>query len=462
MSDKQKTLAKEVVLSGVGLHTGNQVTLTFKPADPDTGFIFVRTDLEGNPQVEADAQYVVSTARGTTLEKKGVKVHTTEHVLAALVGMDIDNCYIEIDNAEPPIMDGSSKYFVEAIEKAGIVEQDKDREYFKIKEIVTYVDPETGSEITAIPADEYQITAMVDFGTKVLGTQNATLNTIKNFKKDISEARTFCFLHELEQLLAAGLVKGGDLDNAIVYVDKEITPETKERLCKAFNREDVAIRPNGILDHLTLHYPNEAARHKLLDVVGDLALIGKKLKAKIIATKPGHHTNTNFAKKLSKQIKLAQRNKIPEFDLNAEPIYDINDIIKLLPHRPPFLLIDKVISKSATELVGVKNVTMNEPFFVGHFPKEPVMPGVLQIEAMAQLGGLLILGELEDPQDYSTYFMKIEGAKFKRKVVPGDTLVFKVELLEPIRRGIVHMQGYGYVGNTIAVEAEMMAVITKE
>lgn len=462
MSEKQKTLAKEVVLSGVGLHTGKKVTMTFKPANPDTGFVFVRTDLEGTPHVEADAQYVVSTARGTTLEKKGVKIHTTEHVLAALVGMDIDNCIIEIDNAEPPIMDGSSKFFVEAIEQAGIVEQDKEREYYKIKEIVTYVDPETGSEITAIPADEYQVTTMVDFGTKVLGTQNATLTSIKNFKKDISDSRTFCFLHELEQLLAAGLVKGGDLDNAIVYVDKEITPETKDRLCKAFNREDVAIRPNGILDHLTLHHPNEAARHKLLDVVGDLALIGTKLKAKIIATKPGHQINTNFAKKLSKQIKLAQRNKVPEFDLNAEPVYDIKDIIKLLPHRPPFLLIDKVISKTETELIGVKNVTMNEPFFVGHFPKEPVMPGVLQIEAMAQLGGLLILGELENPQDYSTYFMKIENAKFKRKVVPGDTLVFKLELLEPIRRGIVHMQGYGYVGNQIAVEAEMMAVITKE
>ena len=450
MSDKQKTLANEAVLKGVGLHTGKFVTLTFRPAEPDTGFVFVRTHSEGQPQVEADAQYVVSTARGTTFEKKGVKVHTTEHVLAALVGMDIDNCYIEIDNAEPPIMDGSSRFFVEAIESAGIVEQDKDREYYRIK------------EITAIPADEYQVTAMVDFGTKVLGTQNATLTSIKNFKQDISQARTFCFLHELEQLLEAGLVKGGDLDNAIVYVDKEITPETKEKLCKAFNRDDVSIRPNGILDHLTLHYPNEAARHKLLDVVGDLALVGKKLKAKIIATKPGHHTNTNFAKKLSKQIKLAQRNKVPEFDLTAEPVYDINDIMKLLPHRPPCLLIDKVISESATGLIGVKNVTMNEPFFVGHFPKEPVMPGVLQIEAMAQLGGLLILGELENPQDYSTYFMKIESAKFKRKIIPGDTLVFKLELVEPIRRGIVHMEGIGYVNNQSAVEAEMMAVITKE
>ena len=462
MSDKQKTLAKEAILKGVGLHTGKYVSLTFKPADPDVGFVFVRTDLEGQPQVEADAQYVVSTARGTTLEKKGVKIHTTEHVLAALVGMDIDNCYIEIDNAEPPIMDGSSKFFIEAIENAGIIEQDKEREYYRIKEIISYVDPETGSEITAIPSDDYQVTARVEFGTKVLGTQNATLSSIKNFKQDISEARTFCFLHELEHLLDAGLVKGGDLDNAIVYVDKEITPETKEKLCKAFNRDDVSIRPNGILDHLTLHYPNEAARHKLLDVVGDLALVGKKLKAKIIATKPGHHTNTNFAKKLSKQIKLAQRNKVPEFDLTVEPVYDINQIMKLLPHRPPFLLIDKVISKSPTGLVGVKNVTMNEPFFVGHFPKEPVMPGVLQIEAMAQLGGLLILGELENPQEYSTYFMKIENARFKRKIVPGDTIVFKLELIEPIRRGIVHMQGIGYVNNQIAVEAEMMAVITKE
>ncbi|WP_068598358.1 bifunctional UDP-3-O-[3-hydroxymyristoyl] N-acetylglucosamine deacetylase/3-hydroxyacyl-ACP dehydratase [Vaginella massiliensis] len=462
MVENQKTLAKEITLEGVGLHTGKTVKLTLKPAETDTGFVFVRSDLEGQPQVEADAQYVVSTARGTTLEKKGVKIHTTEHVLAALVGMDLDNCIIEINNTEIPIMDGSSKYFVEAIEKAGIVEQDKEREYFKIKDIVTYVDPETGSEITAIPADEYQITTMVDFGTKVLGTQNATLNSIHAFKDEIANSRTFCFLHELEQLLEAGLVKGGDLDNAIVYVDKKITPETKEKLCQAFNRDNVAIKPNGILDHLTLHHPNEAARHKLLDVVGDLALIGTKLKAKIIANKPGHKINTNFAKKLNKQIKLAQRNKIPEFDLSKEPIYDINQIMKLLPHRSPFLLIDKVLEKTETTLVGVKNVTMNEPFFVGHFPKEPVMPGVLQIEAMAQLGGLLILGELENPQDYSTYFMKIENAKFKQKVVPGDTLVFKMELLAPIRRGIVHMRGQGYVNNNLAVEAEMMAVITKE
>ncbi len=462
MSDKQKTLASEYTFNGVGLHTGREVTMTLKPAPVNTGFVFVRTDLEGNPHIEADANYVTSTERGTTIEKKGVKIHTTEHLLAALTGMDLDNVLIEINNSEVPILDGSSKFFVEAVEKAGIEEQDEDREYFVVKEIVTYTDPETGSEITAIPADEYQVTTMVDFGTKVLGTQNASIKSMSEFKDEIANARTFSFLHEIEYLLDAGLIKGGDLGNAIVYVDKEITPETRQKLTKAFNKEDVSIRPNGVLDNITLHYPNEAARHKLLDVVGDLALIGTKLKAKIIANKPGHQINTNFAKKLSKQIGIAKRKNVPEFDLTKDPIYDINDIMKILPHRPPFLLLDKVIEKSDSSLVGVKNVTMNEPFFVGHFPQEPVMPGVLQVEAMAQLGGILVLGEIDDPKDYSTYFMKIENVKFKRKVIPGDTLVLKVDLLQPIRRGIVHMQGYGYVNDTIAVEAEMMALVTKD
>ncbi len=462
MSDKQKTLANEYTFNGVGLHTGREVTMTLKPAPVNTGFVFVRTDLEGSPHIEADANYVTSTERGTTIEKKGVKIHTTEHLLAALTGMDLDNVLIEINNSEVPILDGSSKFFVEAVEKAGIEEQDEDREYFVVKEIVTYTDPETGSEITAIPADEYQVTTMVDFGTKVLGTQNASIKSISEFKEEIANARTFSFLHEIEYLLDAGLIKGGDLGNAIVYVDKEITPETRQKLTKAFNKEDVSIRPNGVLDNITLHYPNEAARHKLLDVVGDLALIGTKLKAKIIANKPGHQINTNFAKKLSKQIGIAKRKNVPEFDLTKDPIYDINDIMKILPHRPPFLLLDKVIEKTETSLVGVKNVTMNEPFFVGHFPQEPVMPGVLQVEAMAQLGGILVLGEIDDPKDYSTYFMKIENVKFKRKVIPGDTLVLKVDLLQPIRRGIVHMQGYGYVNDTIAVEAEMMALVTKD
>lgn len=461
MSDKQKTLANECALSGVGLHTGREANVVLKPAPVNTGFVFIRTDLEGTPHVEADANYVTSTQRGTTIEKKGVEIHTTEHLLAALTGMDLDNVFIEIDNSEVPILDGSAKFFVEAIEKAGVEEQEEDREYFVIKDIVTYTDPETGSEITAIPSDDYQVTTMVDFGTKVLGTQNASIKNISEFKSEIANARTFSFLHEIEYLLEQGLIKGGDLGNAIVYVDKEITPETKEKLIKAFKKDDVNIRPNGVLDNITLHYPNEAARHKLLDVVGDLALIGTKLKAKIIANKPGHQINTNFAKKLSKQIAIAKRKNVPEFDLTKEPIYDINDIMNILPHRPPFLLIDKVIERTEDSLVGVKNVTMNEPFFVGHFPQEPVMPGVLQVEAMAQLGGIMILGEIENPRDYSTYFMKIENVKFKRKVIPGDTLILKVELLQPIRRGIVQMQGYGYVNDTIAVEAEMMALITK-
>jgi UDP-3-O-[3-hydroxymyristoyl] N-acetylglucosamine deacetylase/3-hydroxyacyl-[acyl-carrier-protein] dehydratase len=462
MSDKQKTLAGDCVLNGVGLHTGCKVNLTLKPAPVNTGFVFVRTDLEGMPHVEADANYVTNTERGTTIEKKGVEIHTTEHLLAALTGMDLDNVYIEIDNDEIPILDGSAKLFVEAIQKTGVAEQDKAREYFVIKEIITYTDPATGSEITAIPADHYQVTTMVDFGTKVLGTQNASIKNISEFNTQIANARTFSFLHELEYLLDSGLIKGGDLSNAIVYVDKEITPETKKKLTRAFNKEDVAIQQNGVLDNITLHYPNEAARHKLLDVIGDLALVGVKLKAKIIANKPGHKINTNFAKKLSKQIAIAKRKNVPEFDLTKDPIYDINDILKILPHRPPFLLLDKVIEKSEKYLVGVKNVTMNEPFFVGHFPQEPVMPGVLQVEAMAQLGGILVLGEIDDPRDYSTYFMKIENVKFKRKVIPGDTLILRVELLQPIRRGIVHMRGYAYVNDTIAAEAEMMALVTKD
>ncbi|MCK0203292.1 bifunctional UDP-3-O-[3-hydroxymyristoyl] N-acetylglucosamine deacetylase/3-hydroxyacyl-ACP dehydratase [Ornithobacterium rhinotracheale] len=461
MAENQKTLASEVALDGVGLHTGKSVTMKLKPAEPNTGFVFVRTDLEGSPSIEADANYVTFTERGTILEKKGVKIHTTEHILAALTGMDLDNVIIELNNAEPPIMDGSAKFFVEAIEKAGIKEQDTPREYYEIKEIVTYSDPETGSEITAIPSDRFQITTMVDFGTKVLGTQNATLKDISKFKTEIANARTFSFLHELEQLLHAGLIKGGDINNAIVYVDKEITPETEEKLKEAFNQESVSIKPNGILDNLTLHYPNEAARHKLLDVIGDLTLVGKKIKGKIIATKPGHLINTQFAKKLSKQIKIEQRKNMPEIDLNAEPVYDINQIMELLPHRPPFLLVDKIMSIDEKTVIGVKNVSMNEPFFVGHFPEEPVMPGVLQVESMAQAGGILFLSNVPDPKSYSTYFMKIDKVKFKKKVVPGDVLIIKCELTQPIRRGIVSMQGTGYTNGEIAVEAEMMARLIK-
>ncbi|AZA59480.1 bifunctional UDP-3-O-[3-hydroxymyristoyl] N-acetylglucosamine deacetylase/3-hydroxyacyl-ACP dehydratase [Chryseobacterium shandongense] len=461
MSDMQKTLQQEVTLSGIGLHTGKEVKLTMKPAKENTGFVFVRTDLEGHPQVEADVNYVVATERGTTLEKLGVKITTCEHLLAALVGCDIDNAILEMDASEPPILDGSSKYFVEAIESVGVVEQNVAREYLVVKEVLTYSDPATGSEITIIPSDTYEVTTMVDFGTKVLGTQNATLKNISEFKDEISSARTFSFLHELEMLLDHGLIKGGDISNAIVYVDKDLTPETTEKLKKAFGKDNVSIRPNGILDNLNLNYPNEAARHKLLDVIGDLALAGVKIKGKVIANKPGHYVNTQFAKKLNRQWKLQKKKNVPDFDLTKEPVFDINGIMKLMPHRPPFLLIDKILELSDSHVVGLKNVTMNEPFFVGHFPKEPVMPGVLQVEALAQTGGILVLASVPDPENYSTYFIKIDKVKFKRKVVPGDTIIFKIELIEPIRRGIVHMQGYGYVGDAIAVEAELMAQVAK-
>ncbi len=464
MSDhvaKQRTIEKEVSLKGVGLHTGKNVTLTFKPAPENTGYVFKRIDLEGHPVVEADANYVVNTQRGTNLEKKGVKIQTSEHVLAALVGMEIDNALIELDASEPPIMDGSSKYFVESLEKAGIREQEAEREEFIVTDVISYVDEESGSEITVIPADEYQVTAMVDFGTKVLGTQNATLKHISEFKTEIADARTFSFLHELEMLLENGLIKGGDLNNAIVYVDKKLSPEIMEKLRVAFKKDTISVKPNGILDNLTLHQPNEAARHKLLDVIGDLALVGTRIRGKVIANKPGHYVNTQFAKKLSKIIKIEKRNKVPKYDLNQVPLMDVTEIMRRLPHRPPFLLVDKILELSDKHVVGVKNVTMNEPFFVGHFPGAPVMPGVLQVEAMAQTGGILVLSTVPDPENYLTFFMKIDNVKFKQQVQPGDTLIFNCTLISPIRRGICHMQAYAYANGKLVSEAELMAQIVK-
>ncbi|NPA45911.1 MAG: bifunctional UDP-3-O-[3-hydroxymyristoyl] N-acetylglucosamine deacetylase/3-hydroxyacyl-ACP dehydratase [Chlorobi bacterium] len=456
---KQKTIEKPVSISGVGLHTGQKVNMTLKPAPENNGIIFVRTDLEGHPVIEAKADYVSGTLRGTTLEKNGVQINTVEHVLAAVSGMDLDNIIIELDASEPPIMDGSAMPFVEMIEEAGIKEQEAEREVYVVKENISYIDPDTGSEMILMPSDKFQVTCMVDFGTKVLGTQNAYLKDLSEFKEQIAGARTFSFLHELEVLLKNGLIKGGDLNNAIVFVDKEINDETLELLKKAFKRDDIQVKPNGILNNLALRWPNEAARHKLLDIIGDLTLIGMKIQGKVIASKPGHKINTAFAKKVRKIILNEKRNKVPKIDLNEEPLMGTLEIKQLLPHRHPFLLVDKIYELTDRHVVGVKNVTFNEFFFPGHFPAEPVMPGVLILESMAQTGGVLVLKTVPDPENYLTYFLKMNNVKFKKKVLPGDTLIIRADLLEPIRRGICHMQAYAYANNRLVAEAEMVAQI---
>lgn len=458
---QQNTITKEITLSGVGLHSGVEVQLTFRPAPEDTGFVFVRDDMQEPNTIKADAQFVHNTDRGTNLQHGDLSINTSEHVLAALVGMDITNCFIHINAPEPPIMDGSSKFFVEALEKAGVEQQAKPREVYEVTEVISYCDADTGSEITVIPSDTYQVTTMVDFGTKVLGTQNATLDDIKDFKTEIASARTFSFLHEIEMLLDHGLIKGGDLNNAIVYVDKPLSEATMAKLKVAFKKNKISVKPNGILDNLTLHYSNEAARHKLLDVIGDLALIGIPIKGHVIAKKPGHKVNTAFSRKMIQIIKHARKQTAPLIDLNAAPLMDVNDIINVLPHRPPFLLVDKIYELSKSHVIGMKNVTMNEPYFQGHFPGEPVMPGVLQVEAMAQAGGVLVLNTVPDPENYLTFFIKIDNVKFKRPVKPGDTLVFKLDLITPIRRGICHMKGYAYANGQLASEGELMAQILK-
>ena len=458
----QHTISKPVSLKGVGIHTGQEVNLTFKPTKENQGYVFCRVDLPEKPLIEASINFVVNTDRGTNLDKNGIKIRTSEHVLAALVGMEIDNILIELDAPEPPIMDGSSKYFVEALKKAGIKKQDAVREEYVVKEPISYYDEDSGSDITVIPSENYEVTAMVDFGTKILGTQNATMKNISQFNDEFSNARTFSFLHEIEMLLDNGLIKGGDLNNAIVYVDKELSDETMLKLKKAFNKEKLSVQSNGILDNLKLHYPNEAARHKLLDVIGDLALLGTRIKGKVIANKPGHYVNTMFAKHLSSIIKSEKRNLAPKIDWSKPPVMDVNQIKNIIPHRPPFLFLDKILEISKDHIIGLKNVTMNEEFFNGHFPGKPIMPGVLQIEAMAQAGGVLILNTVPDPKNYLTFFAKIDNAKFKTPVVPGDTLIFKCQLLSPLRRGICHMKAQAFVDGKLTSEAELMAKIIKK
>lgn len=464
MAEKQKTLAREIKLSGVGLHTGEIVNLTICPAPDKHGYKFQRVDLDSKPVIKADPDNVVSTARGTTLEEKGAKVYTTEHLLAALYAMQVDNALIQLDAPEVPIMDGSAMPFVKAIQNAGLVEQEAEREYLELDENIKWEDPEKRTEFLAVPDKEYRVTVMVDYNSPVLGTQHASMFKIGDFEKEIASCRTFCFLKELEYLATNGLIKGGDLDNAIVLVERaDIGKEELDRLAKLLGKENLSISIDtiGTLNNTKLHFENEPARHKLLDIVGDLALIGKPIRGHILAARPGHGGNVQFAKLLKEHGKRLLT-KPRQFDLTREPLYDTVAIEKMLPHRYPFLLVDKVMEITDDTIIGVKNVTMNEPEFTGHFPGNPIFPGVLQIEAMAQCGGVFALSKVEEPHLYSTYFMKIDNVKFKNMVRPGDTIVFELALISPIRRGLVNMGGKGYVNGKVVVEAEMLAQIVKD
>ena len=463
MSEKQRTIKEQVSISGVGLHTGNEVVITFKPAPENYGYKFRRVDLNTGTLVDADVDNVVDTSRGTSLEQDGVRVDTVEHVLAALAGLSIDNALIEMNQSETPILDGSSRFYVEALESAGIIEQKALRNYYEISSNITYTNPEKKVELIAIPSKEFKVSVMIDYESKILRSQNAQLENINQFREDFARCRTFVFLHELEYLVNNNLIKGGDLSNAIVFVDRDMSREELDRLAHLFNKPRVEVLREGILNNLEMHFPNEPARHKLLDVIGDLSLVGLPIKGHIFATRPGHYSNVQFAKLIKKQMKKERiLDEGPKFDLSKTPLYNINQIKEILPHRPPFLFIDKILEMGKDYVVGVKNVTINETFFVGHFPDEPVLPGVIQIEAMAQTGGILALNMVDDPQNYNTLFVKIDCVKFRNKVVPGDTIVFFNQLTAPIRRGLICMKGLAYVGNKVVMEAEMMAQIQRK
>jgi UDP-3-O-[3-hydroxymyristoyl] N-acetylglucosamine deacetylase/3-hydroxyacyl-[acyl-carrier-protein] dehydratase len=462
MNVKQNTIEREVTLSGKGLHTGVEVTLTFKPAPEDFGFKFKRVDIEGHPVIDANISKVKGTSRGTVLKDGDIVISTIEHVMAALIGTGIDNVLIELNGPEAPILDGSAAAYVKILAEAGLVEQKADRDYFEIKRKIVYRNVETGTELIAYPDDDFSVDVMISYNSSVLANQYASYNNQTPFAQEIAPCRTFVFVRELEMLLKNNLVKGGDVDNAIVIMDQHVPQEELNRIADLFHQKHIEVNKIGILNNLTLHFDNECARHKLLDVIGDLALIGKRIKGRIVAKRPGHGPNTEFAKMLQKEyLKCISENTAPEYDPNKAPLYDVNQIKKMLPHRNPFLLLDKVIEKGADYIIGVKNVTMNEPFFVGHFPEEPVMPGVLIIEAMAQAGGVFVISSQATDGEYSTYFMTMDSIKFRKKVVPGDTLIFRLKLLGPIRRGIANMRAIAFVGDTVVCEGEFMAQIVK-
>lgn len=463
MNVKQHTIKKSVTVSGVGLHTGQNVNLTFQPAEAGHGIKFRRVDLEGQPIIDADVDNVVDISRGTTLEQNGARVATVEHTLAAIVGLQIDNIIIELDGAETPIMDGSSKQFMEALEEVGVEEQNAFREYFEIEEGITYTDPDRNVEMSILPLNDYRVTVMVDYNSPVLGSQHATLGNISEFGPEIASCRTFCFLHELEALHKQGLVRGGDLNNAIVVVDKVVDKEQLAEIAKLFNKPTVEVKKEGILNNTELRYKNEPARHKLLDVLGDLALVGKPLKGQVLAARPGHAANVEFAKKI-KQVMKSKRRKssAPYYDPKAAPLLTANQIYEALPHDYPFRLVDRIVHLDQASVIGIKNVTINEPFFPGHFPGNPIFPGVLLLETIAQVGGIFVLNTVEDPDNYWTYFMGVDDCKFRKPVTPGDTVVIKCELLSPIKRGIAHMRGSAYVGDNLMCETTVLASIIKK